>query len=121
MPYATLRYETSDAGVATISLDQPETRNALSDELLDELIAALESARDDAAVRCVVLTSTHERIFSAGANLGGFAAEVPLVAQAPRQRSLPAPVPPDRRARQAVDLRGQRPRAGRRARDRARV
>ncbi|HUA49136.1 MAG TPA: enoyl-CoA hydratase/isomerase family protein [Solirubrobacteraceae bacterium] len=78
MAYATLRYETADAGVATIALDQPETRNALSDELLDELIAAFETARDDPEVRCVVLTSTHERIFSAGANLGGFAAEVPL-------------------------------------------
>jgi enoyl-CoA hydratase len=79
MAFATLRYETSDAGVATIALDQPDTRNALSDELLDELIAALSEARDDPAVRCVVLTSTHERVFSAGANLGGFAAEVPLV------------------------------------------
>ncbi|HTT27055.1 MAG TPA: enoyl-CoA hydratase/isomerase family protein [Solirubrobacteraceae bacterium] len=76
--YAALRYEISDAGVATISLDQPDTRNALSDELLDELISAFEAARDDPVVRCVVLTSTHERIFSAGANLGGFAAEVPL-------------------------------------------
>jgi 3-hydroxypropionyl-coenzyme A dehydratase len=79
MPYATLRYEISDDGVATIALDQPETRNALSDALLGELIAALEAARDDAGVRCVVLASTHEKVFSAGANLGGFAAEVPLV------------------------------------------
>ncbi|HUO73728.1 MAG TPA: enoyl-CoA hydratase/isomerase family protein [Solirubrobacteraceae bacterium] len=79
MTYATLRYDVSDAGVATIALDQPDTRNALSDELLGELIAALEAARDDAAVRCVVLTSTHETVFSSGANLGGFAAEVPLV------------------------------------------
>jgi enoyl-CoA hydratase/carnithine racemase len=79
MPYATLRYEVSDAGVATIALDQPDTRNALSDGLLDELIAALRQARDDDAVRCVVLTSTHDRVFSAGANLGGFAADVPLV------------------------------------------
>jgi enoyl-CoA hydratase len=79
MDYRTLRYEVSDAGVATIALDQPDTRNALSDELLDELIAALEAARDDGAVRCVVLRSTHERVFSAGANLSGFAAEVPLV------------------------------------------
>ncbi|HTU88176.1 MAG TPA: enoyl-CoA hydratase/isomerase family protein [Solirubrobacteraceae bacterium] len=78
MSYATLRYETSDAGVATIALDQPDTRNALSDELLDELIAAFSQAREDPAVRCVVLTSTHDRIFSAGANLAGFAAEVPL-------------------------------------------
>jgi enoyl-CoA hydratase len=78
MAYATLRYDVSPAAVATIALDQPDTRNALSDELLDELIAAFEAARDDPDVHCVVLTSTHERIFSAGANLGGFAAEVPL-------------------------------------------
>jgi enoyl-CoA hydratase len=79
MPYATVRYDVSNAGVATIALDRPETRNALSDELLGELTAALEAARDEDRVRCVVLTSTHERVFSAGANLGGFAAEVPLV------------------------------------------
>jgi enoyl-CoA hydratase len=78
MPYATLRYEVADSGVATISLDQPDTRNALSDELLDDLTAAFEAARDDSAVRCVVLTSTHERIFSAGANLGGFASDKSL-------------------------------------------
>jgi enoyl-CoA hydratase len=79
MAFNTLRYDVSDAGVATIALDQPDTRNALSDELLGELVAALETARDDDAVRCVVLTSTHDRVFSAGANLGGFAADVPLV------------------------------------------
>jgi enoyl-CoA hydratase len=78
MPYATLRYEVADTGVATISLDQPDTRNALSDELLDDLTASFEAARDDSAVRCVVLTSTHERIFSAGANLGGFASDKSL-------------------------------------------
>src|SRR5207302_5240342 len=77
--YSPLRYDVSEAGVATIALDQPDTRNALSDELLGELIAALETARDDEAVRCVVLTSTHDRVFSAGANLGGFAADVPLI------------------------------------------
>jgi enoyl-CoA hydratase/carnithine racemase len=65
--------------VATITLDQPDTRNALSDELLGELIAAFETARDDEAVRCVVLTSSHDKVFSSGANLGGFAADVPLV------------------------------------------
>jgi len=79
MAYETLRYDVSEKGVATIALDQPETRNALSDELLAELTNALEAARDDASVRCVVITSTHEKVFSAGGNLTGFAAEVPLV------------------------------------------
>jgi enoyl-CoA hydratase len=78
MAFETLKYVVS-GGVATIALDQPDTRNALSDELLGELIAAFEAARDNDAVRCVVLTSTHEKVFSSGANLGGFAADVPLV------------------------------------------
>jgi enoyl-CoA hydratase/carnithine racemase len=78
MPYETLRYEVADR-VATIALDQPDTRNALSDEVLDELTAALRAAGADDAVGSVVLTSTHDRVFSSGANLSGFAAEVPLV------------------------------------------
>jgi enoyl-CoA hydratase len=68
-----------DAGVATIALNQPETRNALSDELLDALLVAFARARDDGSVRAVVLASTHETVFSAGGNLAGFAADVPLV------------------------------------------
>ncbi|HSD79501.1 MAG TPA: enoyl-CoA hydratase-related protein [Solirubrobacteraceae bacterium] len=66
-------------GVCTISLNDPATRNALSDELLTALAAALERARDDDDVRCVVLASTHERVFSSGGNLAGFAADMPLV------------------------------------------
>ncbi len=76
MTYETIRYEVAPTGVATIALDQPETRNALSDELLSELIDALQHARDDDAVRCVVLTSTHDKVFSSGGNLTGFAADV---------------------------------------------
>jgi enoyl-CoA hydratase/carnithine racemase len=72
-------YEVSEAGVATITLNDPETRNALSAELLGGLIEAFERARDEEAVRCVVLASSHERTFSSGANLGGFAAEMALV------------------------------------------
>src|SRR3954463_15394940 len=78
MAYETLRYEVADR-IATIALDQPETRNALSDDVLRELTEALLAARADDDVGCVVLTSTHDKVFSSGANLGGFAAEVPLV------------------------------------------
>jgi enoyl-CoA hydratase len=74
VPYATLRYDVGERGIATIALDQPETRNALSDAVLDELLGALERARDDEEVRCVVLTSTHERVFSSGGDLAGFMA-----------------------------------------------
>src|ERR671924_317753 len=78
MDYETIRYEVGD-GIATITLDSPENRNALSNELLTELLDAFESARDDTEVRCVVLTSSHEKVFSAGASLDQFAADVPLV------------------------------------------
>jgi enoyl-CoA hydratase len=77
MTFDTIRYAI-DVGVATITLDQPDTRNALSDALLDDLIATFEAARDDDAVRCVVLTSSHEKVFSSGGDLAGFAADVPL-------------------------------------------
>jgi len=76
--YETLQYATYGS-IAKIALDQPETRNALSDQVLDELLAAFTEARDDDAVRCVVLTSTHEKVFSSGGNLAGFASEVPYV------------------------------------------
>jgi enoyl-CoA hydratase/carnithine racemase len=72
-------YEVSDPGVATLTLNDPDTRNALSAELLGELIAALQRAREQQEVRCVVLASSHEKVFSSGANLGGFASDVPLV------------------------------------------
>jgi enoyl-CoA hydratase len=78
MASGSVLYEVVD-GVATITLNEPSTRNALSAEILSGLTAALRSAREDAEVRCVVLASSHERVFSSGANLGGFAGDVPLV------------------------------------------
>jgi enoyl-CoA hydratase/carnithine racemase len=74
MSYEKIRYGAAD-GIATIALDDPDTRNALSDELLLELLDALRTARDDQAVRVVVLTSTHEKVFSAGGNLAGFGSD----------------------------------------------
>ncbi len=79
MPYETITYEVRADGVASVALDQPDTRNALSNQLLSELVAAFESARDDERVRCVVLRSTHDKVFSAGGSLDQFAADVPLV------------------------------------------
>jgi enoyl-CoA hydratase len=72
-------YDTREDGVATVTLDSPENRNALSNELLAELMDAFETARADERVRCVVLTSSHEKVFSAGASLDQFAADLPLV------------------------------------------
>jgi enoyl-CoA hydratase/carnithine racemase len=71
-----IRYAVAEH-VATITLDDPETRNSLSQQLLDELLEALRTAKADDEVRVVVLASSHEKVFSSGANLGGFAADAP--------------------------------------------
>jgi enoyl-CoA hydratase len=78
--YEKLRYEVTDR-VATIALDDPGTRNALSDELLRELAEALREAKAADDVGVVVLTSTHEKVFSSGANLAGFNADAPVAAK----------------------------------------
>jgi enoyl-CoA hydratase len=77
--YQTILYDLREDGVATVTLNTPDNRNALSNQLLGELIDAFESARADERVRCVVLTSSHEKVFSAGASLDQFAADVPIV------------------------------------------
>jgi enoyl-CoA hydratase len=66
-------------GVATLTLNRPEQRNALNGELLSALVDGVKRARDDDDVRCLVLTGAGDKVFCAGADLGGFAAEVTLV------------------------------------------
>jgi enoyl-CoA hydratase len=73
-----LLYVVSD-GVATVTLNRPDQRNALNGELLAALVDAMKQARDDDAVRAVVLTGAGDKVFCAGADLGGFAADAPLV------------------------------------------
>ncbi|MGB0120510.1 MAG: enoyl-CoA hydratase-related protein [Solirubrobacterales bacterium] len=66
-----IKYGVADH-VATITLDDPDTRNALSDQMLSEILSALKLAKDDYAVRVVVLASSNEKVFSAGGNLAAF-------------------------------------------------
>lgn len=60
---------TRDGAVATVTLDRPERRNALSDSLLAALGAAFTELRDDATVRLVIVTGAPP-VFSAGADAG---------------------------------------------------
>jgi enoyl-CoA hydratase len=76
--YEQVAYEIAD-GVATVTLNNPEKRNMLTGQMLTELVAAIEDARDSKAVRAVILTGAGEKVFCAGADLGGFAAEASLV------------------------------------------
>ena len=79
MAYEKILYDVAETGVATVTLDDPDTRNALGHDTLGEMVDALETARADDRVRCVVLTSSHEKVFSAGGNLDQFAGDVSIV------------------------------------------
>jgi enoyl-CoA hydratase/methylglutaconyl-CoA hydratase len=54
--------------VATITLDSPHNRNALSRQLLTELVAHLEAAAADSDVKVILLRSA-DRVFCSGADL----------------------------------------------------
>jgi enoyl-CoA hydratase/carnithine racemase len=61
-----------DQGVATLTIDRPEKKNALSGEMFEGLVAALRQAAEDPAVRAVVITGAGSA-FTAGADLKYFA------------------------------------------------
>lgn len=74
----TLRLAITD-GVATVTFDRPQARNALDVPMLDALLPLLERLAGDAAVRAVVLSGAGERAFSAGGDIS----------------AMPAPAAPD--------------------------
>ncbi|TPW20726.1 MAG: enoyl-CoA hydratase/isomerase [Elusimicrobia bacterium] len=68
---------TDVSGVRVLALGRPP-ENALSRELLAELVVALEAARADASVRAVVLASDNPKLFSSGLDLAELAPEAGL-------------------------------------------
>jgi enoyl-CoA hydratase/carnithine racemase len=62
-----------DGPIARVTINRPERRNAMSFDVMHGLRDALQQARDDAAVRVVVLTGAGDRAFCAGADLTGVA------------------------------------------------
>jgi len=74
MPYEALLYVVHD-GVATITINRPERRNALSWTVMSELRSAFEEAKADHEVRVVVLTGAGDKAFCAGADLTGMRAD----------------------------------------------
>src|SRR4051794_15547754 len=62
-------------GIATITLDRPERRNALSWSMIRRLREIVSDFRDDDTVRVVVITGAGDKAFCAGADLTGMAAD----------------------------------------------
>ena len=65
MKYQDIRFEVED-GVAWVTIDRPETRNAFREQTLDELIDAFRSTRNDPSIACAVVTGAGDKAFSAG-------------------------------------------------------
>jgi enoyl-CoA hydratase/carnithine racemase len=62
-------YEVDEHGVALLRLDRPDARNAINTQMLEEMLGHLGSARDDDAVRVMVISSTDHMGLSAGADV----------------------------------------------------
>jgi 2-(1,2-epoxy-1,2-dihydrophenyl)acetyl-CoA isomerase len=67
MAYSTILYDLAD-GVATLTFNRPEVRNAFNDVMAEEVQAALKMAERDENVRCVVITGAGQS-FCAGQDL----------------------------------------------------
>ena len=69
MAFETIRFEVAD-GVGVVTFHRPERLNALDTVMLDELLAVLDQADADDAVRVLIVTGSG-RAFCAGADLSG--------------------------------------------------
>ena len=79
MTYETLDFALSD-GVAWITIDRPQSYNALNLQVMRELFDVANRCKTDPAVRAVVLTGAGDRAFCAGGDVPSFAANQDQIA-----------------------------------------
>lgn len=82
-----LRVERPDEGVVLLTLDLPDRRNAMTEELTSAWSAAVEQLRGDRTVRCVVVTGAG-KAFCAGGDLSWLQAEPDATVDALRDRMM---------------------------------
>lgn len=64
--FTDILYEKCDEGIAKITINRPEVRNAFRPQTVKEMRAALTDARDDASIGVVILTGMGEKAFCSG-------------------------------------------------------
>jgi enoyl-CoA hydratase len=77
MAFDTLLLDVTD-GIAIITINRPEKRNALSSTVRHEIVDALDQLRNDDGARVIVITGAGDKAFIAGADIGDFAERTPL-------------------------------------------
>jgi len=78
-----IRYETNGYR-ATVTIDDPDRHNALTNDAMASIAAALTTACDDREIRVIVLTGAGTRAFSAGGDLSGGFVDAPLAGHGER-------------------------------------
>ncbi len=66
---AATSYSVDEQGIALLRLDRPQARNAINTQMLEELLEHLAAAREDEAVRVLVISSADHLGLSAGADV----------------------------------------------------
>lgn len=64
--YTDIRFERSGTGIAKVTINRPEVRNAFRPQTVAQLIDAFSRIRDDATIGCVLLTGAGDKAFCAG-------------------------------------------------------
>jgi enoyl-CoA hydratase/carnithine racemase len=80
LTFENVLYEKKDA-IAYVTINRPKVLNALSRATIAEIKAVFEDARDDSAVRGVILTGAGGKSFIAGADINEVATDTPLQAE----------------------------------------
>ena len=85
MTFENVRTETKDL-IHIITIDRPKVLNALNAQTVDEISRAFDAVRDDASIRCVILTGAGEKAFVAGADIGELARMTPITGKETSER-----------------------------------
>jgi enoyl-CoA hydratase len=67
-----------DGAVLVLTINRPKVLNALNAQTLEALSRAIDTARDDAGVRAIVITGSGDRSFVAGADINELASQTPV-------------------------------------------
>jgi enoyl-CoA hydratase len=67
--YETLLLEIDESGICTLTINRPDKLNALNNQVLEELDAAVDSIKENYKVKALVITGAGEKAFVAGADI----------------------------------------------------
>ena len=77
MTYENIKTENRD-GILVITIDRPKVLNALNAQTVEELRRAFRDAREDDAVKCIILTGAGDKAFVAGADINELSKMTPI-------------------------------------------